>query len=658
MSDQKPSADLGPEILVVDDNPVTRYTTARVLKAAGFRTREAGTGNEAMARADGSLAGVVLDVHLPDMDGFEVCSALRSRPDTQRLPVIHLSAAYVRDQDKLRGLNSGADSYMTHPAEPALLVATIHTLMRARRAEDALRRSEARFKAIYEQAPSGICLIDSAGRFVELNHSMLTMLGQPPEALVGQRLIDFAPAEWVVGIEDGLAQSQQGVWRGEFPLLDAQGRLVHLAWSLSSHMEPDLTLAVATNISDRVLLSQQREQLLDREQAARAAAERVSRSKDEFIAVLSHELRTPLNAILNWAHVLKRSDASANLPRGLDAIERNAKIQTRLISDILDVSRMDMGKLRLEVETVDPLELVNSAVTALGSAFQEKRLRVSVVAEEALRPVVADPARLQQIVWNLLTNAVKFSKPDGAVIVKLTQDKQVLRLSVQDEGQGIKPEFLPYLFDRFTQSDSATNRYQGGLGLGLSIVKHLVELHGGTIVATSAGIGHGATFVATIARDLAGGQANSPSAGLQEQSGKADSHAAASLQGLSVLAVEDDAEAREVLNIILSDRGAKVVMASDYASALQCMAQSSPDVLVSDIGMPGKDGYELIREIRRREGSGRRLPAIALTAFARAQDRDQALSAGFDAYCAKPLRPNDLIARIIELTTARSSSKG
>ncbi len=646
-----------PEVLVVDDNPATRYTTARVLRAAGFRTREAGTGREALDRADGSLAAVILDVHLPDMDGFEVCSMLRSRGDTQRLPVIHLSAAYVRDQDKLRGLHSGADSYMTHPAEPALLVATIHVLMRARRAEDALRRSEARFKAIYEQAPSGICLIDSSGRFVEVNPSMLSLLGQTQEAVVGQPVVDFAPPEWAQRIAQYLAHSQQDVWRGEFPLVDVQGRQVHLEWSLSSHIEPDLSLAIATNISDRVLLSQQREQLLDREQAARAAAERVSRSKDEFIAVLSHELRTPLNAILNWAHVLKRSDGGANLGRGLDAIERNAKIQTRLISDILDVSRMDLGKLRLEIETVDVSELVHSAITALGSAFQEKSLQVSVIHDGALQPVKADPARLQQIVWNLLTNAVKFSKPGGAVTIELTQDDRALTLSVQDKGLGIKPEFLPYLFDRFTQSDSATNRYQGGLGLGLSIVKHLVELHGGHIVATSAGLGHGATFLATIALDSSASQSAS-SAGQQEDSGKGDSHSAASLSGLTVLAIEDDPEAREVLNIILSDRGATVMMAGDYASALRGLAQAMPDVMVSDIGMPGHDGYELIREVRRREAGGSRLPAIALTAFARAQDRDQALSAGFDAYCAKPLRPNDLIARILELTAKTAPKSG
>ena len=651
MSDMSPHSVPDQVILVVDDNPATRYSTVRVLQVAGFSTREAATGAEALALADSSLAALILDVHLPDIDGFDVCRSLRNRDDTARLPVIHLSAAYVRDQDKLRGLRSGADAYMTHPAEPALLVATVQALVRARTAEDALRRSESRFKAIYDQAPTGICLVDASGRFVEVNPSMLVLLKREARAVIGQRVIDLAPATWVERIELYLDESRHGVWRGEFPLVDAGGHFVHLEWSLSTHVEPGLRLAIATDISERVLLSLQREELLDREQAARATAERVSRSKDEFIAVLSHELRTPLNAILNWTHVLKRAGPAANQVRGLDAIERNAKIQTRLISDILDVSRMDMGKLRLELETVDVAEVVSSAVIALEKAFEEKAIEVSLSLEEGLGPMAVDPARFQQILWNLLTNAIKFSTPASIVRVALARTDTGLRLTVQDQGQGIKPEFLPYLFDRFTQSDSGTNRYHGGLGLGLSIVKHLAELHGGTIWATSAGPGLGATFIATIAAGTADADGTLVTPGrTDEDKARLEPAWAASLDGPTVLAVEDDAEAREMLQIILSDRGARVLTASSYGTGLRCLADSSPDVLVSDIGMPGRDGYDLIREVRRREGGGARLPAIALTAFTREQDREMALAAGFDGHCAKPLRPNELIARILELT--------
>ncbi|MFT4172883.1 MAG: response regulator [Herbaspirillum sp.] len=642
------TATTSPEVLVVDDNPVTRYSTSRVLRAAGFRTREAAAGGDALEVVDGSVAAVVLDVHLPDIDGFEVCRRLRVRSDTARVPVINLSAAHVRDLDKVRGLDSGADAYMTHPVEPALLVATVQALVRVRTAEEGMRRSEARFRAIYNQALNGICLIDTEGRVVGANPAMLALLKRDEADVVGRALTDFACADWRTAISDYLLASREGVWHGEFPLEDSQGAPVHLEWNLSAHIEPGVVMAIATDISERVALTLQREQLLAREQAARASAERVSRSKDEFIAVLSHELRTPLNAILGWVHVLKRSDAPANLARGLEAIERNAKTQTRLISDILDVSRMDLGKLRLDFETVDPADLVGSAVSALSGSIRDKSLEVVLDVPDSLTPVTVDPARLQQIVWNLITNATKFSSAGGRIEVSLRQDAQALVLTVRDQGQGIRPEFLPYLFDRFTQSDSASNRHHGGLGLGLSIVKQLVELHGGTVRADSEGVGHGACFIVTVPNQPSMPRLAGTESDIDDDTDASTKHA---LGGLAVLVVDDDPEAREMLGIILGDHGALVSSVADYASALDAIGQARPDMLVSDIGMPGKDGYDLVRELRRREeGSGQRLPAVALTAFARPEDRELAFAAGFDAHSAKPLRPNELISVIAELS--------
>ncbi len=544
--------------------------------------------------------------------------------------------------------------------------------MRVRTAEEGMRRSEARFRAIYDQAPNGICLVDTAGHFVEANPAMLHLLKREQSGVVGRRVVDFAPQEWVERISGYLDDSQQGAWRGEFPLLDADGEIVYLEWSLSAHVEPGVSMAIATNISERVALSRQREELLEREQAARASAERVSRSKDEFVAVLSHELRTPLNAILSWVHVLKQTEAIANLARGLDAIERNAKTQTRLISDILDVSRMDLGKLSLDLDTIDAAELVTSAVSALGGSAREKELDVTVDVASVMNPVVADAARLQQIVWNLMTNAIKFSSRSGRIYVGLLQDAGGLTLTVQDEGLGIKPDFLPHLFDRFTQSDSASNRYHGGLGLGLSIVKQLVELHGGTVTVHSAGPGQGATFVVTIpvrssanlrlsSFDESGKASGSAAIERRERhkDGRNDkSIAAASLSGLNVLVVEDDTEAREMLTMILRDRDASVTGAQSYAEALQRLSEATPDVLISDIGLPGQDGYALIREVRRGEAPGAaRLPAVALTAFARPEDRELALSAGFDAHSAKPMRPNELIAIIISLAERNAAGR-
>ena len=278
-----PAALPPPEVLVVDDNPATRYATSRVLQAAGFGIRQAGTGGEALALAEGASA-VVLDVHLPDIDGYEVCRLLRLRAETARVPVVHLSAAYVRDDDKVRGLDSGADAYMTHPAEPALLVATVQALVRARRAEDGMRRSESRFRAVFDHALSGLCLVDAAGRFAEANPAMLALLQRSPQEVAGRPVTDFVPPDWADRVTHYLGHSQRGVWRGDVPLIDASGRIVHTEWSLSTHVEPGLSMAVVTDISERVTLSHQREQLIEREQAARSAAERVSRSKDEFIA--------------------------------------------------------------------------------------------------------------------------------------------------------------------------------------------------------------------------------------------------------------------------------------------------------------------------------------------------------------------------------------
>ncbi|MET0351079.1 MAG: response regulator [Rhizobacter sp.] len=638
------------ELLVVDDNPATRYSTSRVLRAAGYTVREAGTGAEALRLADEHVAGVVLDVHLPDMNGFEVCKLLRERPATLRIPVIHLSAAYVGDTDKVRGLHSGADAYMTHPAEPALLVATLQALIRARTAEEGMRRSEARFRAIYHQASSGIALVDTEGRFVDCNPALLSLLGREIAEVTGAALADFVPADGRATLNAALVQARASTWRGDFPLRSGRGVDVPMEWTFSAHTEPGQLLAMATDISDRIELQRQREDLLEREQAARAAAERLNRSKDEFIAVLSHELRTPLNAIVSWVHVLKRLDADASMARGLDSIERNAHVQTRLVSDILDMSRMDLGKLQLFIEPVDVPELVRIAVNTLGASARDKSLDVVVEMDTVARHVNADASRLQQIVWNLLTNAIKFSNPGGRIRVAATQDGAALSLSVSDEGIGIRPEFAEQLFERFTQGDSGSNRTHGGLGLGLSIVKHLVELHGGDVTAFSEGPGRGSTFTVTIPAGL-------EASGLIAAPGRPPEHdaTARTLSTVDVLVVDDDPEAREMLTMILSERGARVTAAVSAADGLERLrAGATPNVLVSDVGMPGQDGYAFVRELRRREAPGAHLPAIALTAFARPQDRETALAAGFDEHCGKPLRPDLLVAAILRVTGAVS----
>lgn len=635
-------------VLVVDDNPATRYSTGRVIRAAGFRTAEAGSGAEALQQVGEGVSAVVLDVHLPDIDGFEVCRTIRAQPATASLPVVHLSAARIRDEDRVTGLNAGADGYLVHPVEPAVLVATLQALIRARTAEDELRRSEQRFRAIYDQAQSGIALLDEQGRFADANPAMLALLGRAREELLGRPISAFVPPAWRNLVESQVAVPvpDRAPWRGEFPLLAADGRRVHLEWSVSSHVEPGVRIAIAIDVSERYELEQRRRDLLEREQAARQVAERHSRTKDDFIAVLSHELRTPLNAIVGWVHILKRRGTTPEAAKGLQAIERNVKTQARIISDILDVSRINSGKLRLDREWADPAELVLGALDSLSVSLNDKAIQVDTEVQAAHAPAWLDPARFQQIFWNLMTNAIKFSPPNGRIEVTLERADGRLVLQVRDFGQGIPADFVPHLFERFTQSDAPGNRRHGGLGLGLSIVKHLVDLHGGAVSAASEGDGHGATMRVELPVEAVGAvAADDPDS---EGGPEANDVDAAAVHGLDVLVVEDDREASEMMSVVLSDRGARVRMAADYDSALRALRHAWPDVLVSDIGLPGRDGYELVRRVREieREQGGRRLPVIALTAFTRAEDRRKTLDAGFDLHLAKPLKPHLLLQAI------------
>ncbi|RZJ13628.1 MAG: response regulator [Rubrivivax sp.] len=634
-------------LLIVNDDPVGRYTTVRQLGAAGFPTAEAGTGAEALAQADGSLAAIVLDIHLPDIDGFEVCRRLRARVDTRRVPIVHLTAAYLTDDDKVRGLDAGADAYLTHPVEPAVLVSTLQALVRTRAAEDAMRGSEARFRAVYARAPVGMCLLDSAsGRILDANPAMLGLLRREAGEVVGQPLIGFAPparhadAEAFVAT---LAPAQEGT-TAALPLLDPDGQEVPLEWSTVPDIEPGVCLAMAVDLGPRQELGRQRQALLDRERDARGAAERVSRLKDDLIAVLSHELRTPLNAIMGWAHVLQKRPAPDILERAAASITRNVTLQARLITDILDMSRLNMGKLPLTIEDVELDDIVEATVAAVQVNFDDRGHRLVLDIQPLGQPLHVDGARIQQVLWNLLGNAAKFS-PDGSEItMRIRPVPGGVSIAVIDRGQGIAPEFLPEVFDRFTQSDAASNRMHGGLGLGLAIVKNLVEAHGGQVSVQSDGLGRGATFEVWLPLPPAGSQADrGPDSGPGELSADQDR---ISLQGVRVLVVDDDADAGAMLRLVLGEQGAQALVVGGYDEALKALDESPFELLISDIGMPGKDGYELVRELRHREAAQpgrRRLPAIAFTAFGRPEDRRHALAAGFDAHIAKPLRPHNLL---------------
>lgn len=629
-------------VLVVDDNAATRYATGRVLKASGFKVMEAASGLDAIEKSAVGVSAVVLDVNLPDLNGFNVCRVIRQRPSTEHLPIVHLSATHVASEDRVTGLNSGADAYLVHPAEPAVLVATVQALIRARTAEEKLRRSEQLFRAIYDHAQSGIALLDAAGVFADANGAMQRMLGRSREDLVGTPLASFtAPGQELTPAE--------AHWRGEVPMMHADGRIVFLEWTISEPIENGLRIATATDVSERHELERRRREVLEREQSARAAAEHHSRTKDDFIAVLSHELRTPLNSIVGWVAILQRRNPTPEALKGLEAIERNVKAQARIISDILDVSRINSGKLRVVRERVNSADLVRNALTALQKDIADRRIEV-LLDLDVDADAYLDPSRFEQIFWNLMTNAIKFSPVGGTIEVRLRRSDEKLLLTVRDKGQGIAPEFLPRMFDRFSQSDSPGNRHHGGLGLGLAIVKHLAELHGGSASAHSEGIGHGTTM--SVELPVFGtAYAEPPPADLEPSSpGAQDTHARP-LEELDILIVEDDTGAAEMLSVILADRGATVRIARDYDTAMDALKSSWPDVVVSDIGLPGRDGYDLVRAIRAlpaRAGAAV-LPAIALTAFARPEDRAKALDAGFNAHLAKPLKPHALVEAVLSV---------
>jgi len=395
--------------------------------------------------------------------------------------------------------------------------------------------------------------------------------------------------------------------------------------------------------------------LLEREQAARREAEQVNRLKDEFLATLSHELRTPLNAIVGWTHILRAGGLDEERTRqAIDTIARNAQAQAQLISDILDVSRIVAGKLRLEPAAVDLGDIVRAAFDTVRPAAEAKRIRVDLLLDPAAGPVVGDQDRLQQVAWNLLANAIKFTPRAGHVQARLELVNSSVRLTVEDNGPGIAPEFLPHVFERFRQGDASSTRPHGGLGLGLAIVRHMVELHGGTVDAANRVDGTGAIFRLTLPRPALFGsdRARAPIERRLEEGFVVAS--TAELAGTTVLAVDDDEDARGLLRFVLERCGAVVLTASSSEEAMALLRKHHPHVLLADVEMPGEDGYTLITRVRalpREEGGD--IPAAALTASVSAQDRLNALHAGFQYHVAKPVAPTELAAVVSALRRLR-----
>nr|MBA2527185.1 response regulator [Pyrinomonadaceae bacterium] len=402
-------------------------------------------------------------------------------------------------------------------------------------------------------------------------------------------------------------------------------------------------------IAERKQAEEQRAQLLVREQSARAEAEQANRTKDEFLATLSHELRTPLSAILGWSHLVRTGKLDeVQMTRAFETIERNARSQSQLIDDLLDVSRIITGKLQIELRPVNLSSVIGAASDALQPALETKQIQFERVIDSKACFVLGDANRLQQIFWNLFSNAVKFTPHGGQVRVEVEPAEPYARVSVSDSGIGIKPDFLPYIFDRFRQADGSTTRVHGGLGLGLAIVKHLVELHQGTVEVHSKGTSQGATFRVSLPLASAADVGDLDSATVLEAEGNGlPAGFSELLGGLRILVVDDESDSRELITAILTRCGSEVRCSESVAAAIQAFRDWKPDLLVSDIGMPKEDGYSLIQKLRKmRSKWAREMPAVALTAYATIEDRARALDAGFQVHVTKPIEPEALVRSI------------
>jgi PAS domain S-box-containing protein len=466
-----------------------------------------------------------------------------------------------------------------------------------------------------------------------------------PERLEADGTVPSGWSELVPELADGSVDEPErlgglrelGVKSAMFVPLAARGRtLGTITFGLgdSDRRYTRADLELAEELARQAGLAVDNARLYRDAELARAHAEAASRAKDEVLATMSHELRAPLTAILGWAWTVRRagfdSDTTA---RALEAIERNARAQARIIDDLLDVSHIIMGKLRLEIRRLELPAVIRAALDTVRPAAEAKGIRLECVLDPGVGAVAGDRDRLQQVVWNLLANAVKFTPPGGGVTVRLEGAAGQARITLCDTGTGIRPDVMPYIFERFRQADSTAARAYGGLGLGLAIVRHLVELHGGIVAASSPGEGQGATFTVTL--PLAGPAPGEPPV--------------RALDGVSVLVVDDEPDTRELLTVVLRHYGATVTAVESAGRALESLQRARPDVLVSDIGMPGEDGYTLIRRIRAMEPEGRPIPAIALTAYARTEERARALRAGYQRHVAKPVEPLELASVIASL---------
>ena len=658
-------------VLMVDDHPPNLVALEAILAPLGQELVQATSGADALRKLlDGDFAVILMDVQMPGMDGMQAVKLIKERPRNKHIPIIFLTAISKDPANIFRGYQEGAVDYLLKPFDPEILRAKVSVfvdlwrkgeqikrqaaMLRASELIALERKSETRFRALTDSMPQCVWAAHKDGEIYFCNRVWTEYAG--PDA--GITFFDAVPDDeipdlreaWRAAVRGGqpLEREQRlrrhdGQWRWHLcrvvPERDERGAVV--GW-----------IATATDIDQQKRIENANAQLLLSEKEARSQAEIANRTKDEFLATVSHELRTPLNAILGWTRMLRTGAVEEKaLARALETIERNARAQSQLIEDILDVSRIIAGKLRVHVRKIDLHAVVRGAMDAVQPAAAAKG--VELVAELApdASEFCGDPDRLQQITWNLVANAIKFTPKGGLVTVALRSVDAQVEIAVTDNGSGIPADFLPHVFDRFRQADSSITRMQGGLGLGLAIVRHLVEVHGGTVQAESEGEGMGSRFTVRMpVRAAAPDEVPKlVSAAVSINGGKGGLEGP-TLAGVDVLVVDDEADARELITAVLTNYGATVRVAGSVEEAIQLLRAQCPDVLVSDIGLPSEDGYALIKRVRALDADkGGKVPAAALTAYASGEDHRRALAAGFQVHVTKPIEPSDLALLVASL---------
>jgi len=671
-------------VLIVDDRPEKLLSLEAVLEGLDLNLVRAESGGDALRQLlRHEFAVILLDVNMPAMDGFETAQLIRQRRNCADVPIIFLTAM-GDEMHQHRSYSLGAVDYILTPVVPQILRSKVSVFVdlyrktrQVRLQADRLRQRATQLhqlttasidinsatsidKILQVTTETALAIIDA--------HQAVTLVSPGPTpmkktviacysaryagwngapryaenpALLGLLNSASKPLRMVQSELETQAPVQRGALDGPPPrgLLSAplHGRNARRLATIFLSEKAD---GEFTDDDQAILMQLAQMASIAIENTLYAAEREDNRLKEEFLSTLSHELRTPLSAMSGWVQLLRREALGGEIAHGLDVIERNVNAQSRLIEDLLDLSQISTGKLRLKPRPVSPRQILEAALEAMRPVIAERKLNLACELNGDNPTVMGDADRLQQVFWNLLSNSAKFTPAGGTIIVQMHSGGGQLKVVVRDNGQGIDADFLPHVFSKFRQADGAITRRHGGLGIGLTIVKHLIEQHGGMVIAESPGKGCGSTFTVTLP-EVAAEQKPAPAAA-DRGNGEMPS-----LEGMSVLVVDDHADALEVVSEILRRQNATVATAASARQALDSLAGARPDVLVTDLGMPDCDGYGLLREVRRLTGeNGNRLPVIALTAHARPEDRHQSLEAGFQAHLPKPVDPHDLVAAV------------